>query len=155
MLTEKYGVEGKVAIVTGGGRGMGKSIALILAGAGADVTVVARTKVQIEQTAEEIRRLGRKALAIPTDVTKEAQVKKAVEQQMDRMQRRRRGFGMMGGPGGQGGHADKADLAEAGLTEAGSAEHDAAVQAVRAAHKEAEALNSDEPHPGAFAAGRR
>ena len=80
MFGEKYRVDGKVAIVTGGGRGMGKSIALVLAEAGADVTVVARTKTQIEQTAEEIRRLGRKALAIPTDVTKEDQVKKAVEQ---------------------------------------------------------------------------
>ena len=80
MIMEKYRVDGKVAIVTGAGRGMGKSIALTLAAAGADVSVVARTRTQIEQTAEEIRKLGNKALAIPTDVTEEDQVKKAVVQ---------------------------------------------------------------------------
>jgi NAD(P)-dependent dehydrogenase (short-subunit alcohol dehydrogenase family) len=80
MITENYRVDGKVAIVTGAGRGMGKAIALTLAEAGADVVVVARTAKQIEQTAEEIRKLGRKALAIPTDVAREDQVKAAVEQ---------------------------------------------------------------------------
>ena len=87
MLTEKYRVDGKVAIVTGAGRGMGKAIALILAEAGADVVVVARTKVQIEQTAKEIRDLGRKALAIPTDITREEQVKLAVEQTVNQFGR--------------------------------------------------------------------
>ena len=80
MITEEYRVDGKVAIVTGAGRGIGKVIALTLAEAGADITVVARTREQIEQTAEEIRKLGRKALAIPADVSQEDQVKKVVEQ---------------------------------------------------------------------------
>ncbi len=80
MINEEYRVDGKVAIVTGAGRGIGKAIALILAEAGADVTVVARTKEQIEQTAGDIRKLGRKALAIPADVSQEDQVKKVVEQ---------------------------------------------------------------------------
>jgi len=77
---EDFSIEGKVAVVTGAGRGIGKAIALTMAQAGADVTVVARTKEQIEETAEDIRKLGRRALVIPTDVTQEAQVKRAVEQ---------------------------------------------------------------------------
>lgn len=74
-----FDVEGKVAIVTGAGRGIGKAIALTLAEAGADVVLVARTREQIDQAAEEVRKLGRKALAIPTDVTQEYQIKRAVE----------------------------------------------------------------------------
>jgi 2-deoxy-D-gluconate 3-dehydrogenase len=77
---KEFSVEGKVAIVTGAGRGIGKAIALTLAEAGADITVVARTREQIEQTANEIRQLGRKVLAIPMDVTNEDQVKGVVEQ---------------------------------------------------------------------------
>jgi len=80
VIPRDFSVDGKVAIVTGAGRGIGKAIALTMAEAGADITVVARSTKQIEQTAEEIRQLGRKALAVPTDVTKEDQVKEAVEQ---------------------------------------------------------------------------
>ena len=80
MVTDAYRVDGKVAIVTGAGRGMGRAVALTLAEAGADVAVVARTKEQINETAEEIGKLGRKALAIPTDVSKQDQVKRAVEE---------------------------------------------------------------------------
>lgn len=80
MIPKEYSIEGKVALVTGAGRGIGKSIALTLAEAGADVTVAARTVKQIEQTAGEIRQLGRKALAVPTDVTKANEVKRVVEQ---------------------------------------------------------------------------
>jgi len=80
MIPKEYSIEGKVALVTGAGRGIGKSIALTLAEAGADVTVAARTVKQIEQTAGEIRQLGRKVLAVPTDVTKANEVKRVVEQ---------------------------------------------------------------------------
>ena len=80
MLNEEYRVDGKVAIVTGAGRGIGKAIALVLAEAGADITVVSRTKEQIEQTAEDICKLGRKAVAIPSDVSQEDQVNKIVEE---------------------------------------------------------------------------
>jgi NAD(P)-dependent dehydrogenase (short-subunit alcohol dehydrogenase family) len=79
-MLEEYGLKGKVAIVTGAGRGIGKAIALTLAEAGADMTVAARTMEQIERTAEEIRKIGRRALAVPTDVTKRDQVASVVEQ---------------------------------------------------------------------------
>lgn len=79
MIANEYRVDGKVAIVTGGGRGIGKAIALVLAEAGADVAVAARSRDQIEQTAEEIRKLQRRALAIPTDVSNEEQVKELVD----------------------------------------------------------------------------
>lgn len=65
----KFDLNGKVAIVTGGGKGIGRAIALGLAQAGASVVVASRTPKEIESVAEEIRRLGRKALAVATDLT--------------------------------------------------------------------------------------
>ena len=72
-------VRDKVAIVTGGGRGLGKAITLTLAREGADVAVFGRTPETIEQTAQEIKSLGRKALAIRTDVSQSAEVNRSVE----------------------------------------------------------------------------
>ena len=80
MSTEEYRVDDKVAIVTGAVRGIGRAIALTLAGAGADIAVVDILSKELEQTAEEIRKLGHKALAITTDVSQEDQVKQMVEQ---------------------------------------------------------------------------
>ncbi len=65
----QFNLTGKVAIVTGGGKGIGRAIALGLAQAGASVVVASRTPKEIESVAEEIRRLGRKALAVATDLT--------------------------------------------------------------------------------------
>jgi 3-oxoacyl-[acyl-carrier protein] reductase len=58
-----------VALVTGGGRGIGRATALALAQAGADITVSARTTTEIEGVAHEVRALGRRALALRCDVT--------------------------------------------------------------------------------------
>ena len=74
MILSKFSVEGRVAIVTGSGKGLGKGIALGLAEAGADIAVVARTVADIEETAAEIRKLGRKALPVPADVRESEQV---------------------------------------------------------------------------------
>lgn len=80
MILDEFRLDGKVAIVTGGGRGLGKVMALALAEAGADVVVAARTAGEIAQTASEVKGLGRKSLAISTDVTKANQVTKMVGQ---------------------------------------------------------------------------
>ncbi len=79
MSLDVFGLEGKSAIVTGAGRGIGEAIALALAGAGADILLAARTNEQIEQAADRIRHLGRKAVTVPTDVTKADNVKVMVE----------------------------------------------------------------------------
>jgi len=71
-------LKGKVAVVTGAGRGIGKAIAIALAEAGADVVLAARTAAQLEKTAEEIRSKGGQGLPVPTDVTS----KEAVDQLM-------------------------------------------------------------------------
>ena len=65
---------GKRALVTGAGRGIGRSIALALAQAGADVAVTARTHSEIEQLVNEIQALGRRSLAVSCDVTDSDQV---------------------------------------------------------------------------------
>ena len=67
-------LSGKRAVVTGAGRGIGRSIALALAQAGADVAVTARTNYEIEQLVNEIQALGHRSLAVSCDVTDSEQV---------------------------------------------------------------------------------
>ena len=73
-------MNGKVAIVTGAGRGIGKAIAIALAKEGANVALAARTKQEIDALADEIERMGRKALAVQSDVSQEPDVQKLVAQ---------------------------------------------------------------------------
>jgi 3-oxoacyl-[acyl-carrier protein] reductase len=70
----------QIAVVTGGGRGIGRAIALKFASAGADVVVVSRTAANSEKVAEEIRALGRRAWAFAVDVSDSAAVAAAAEQ---------------------------------------------------------------------------
>ena len=74
-----YRLEGKVAVVTGGGKGIGRGIALCLAEAGADVVVCARTAADVKSVAADVEALGRRAIAISADVTQEDQVRMAAE----------------------------------------------------------------------------
>lgn len=76
-------LDGRVAIVTGASQGIGRDCALALAEHGADVALLARTHEKLEVVAEEIRRLGRRALALPTDVTEAEQVKIAVARALE------------------------------------------------------------------------
>ncbi len=87
MVSGKGTLEGKVAIITGGGTGLGKAMALALAREGASIVVAARRLELIEKTAQEVRALGSKATAIPTDVTDSQQVNRLVEQTLSQMGR--------------------------------------------------------------------
>ena len=68
-MLKEFSLSGSTALVTGGGRGIGRAIALTLAEAGADVAISARTLSQVEQVAEEIQALNRRSLALQVDVT--------------------------------------------------------------------------------------
>lgn len=71
-------LDGKVAIVTGASRGLGRAMALALAEAGADIALAARSVADLEETARAIGTFGRRALVVPTDVTVYAQVEALV-----------------------------------------------------------------------------
>jgi len=73
-----FNLKGKVAIVTGGGRGIGKAISLGLAGAGTSVVVCSRTQKEIDGVVDEIRQMGGKALAVVTDLTVNEQIENMV-----------------------------------------------------------------------------
>jgi len=78
MMNVKFDLGGKVAIVTGGGRGIGRAIALGLANSGASVAVTSRTQKEIDAVAEEIQKSGGKALAVVTDLTVHEQLENLV-----------------------------------------------------------------------------
>ena len=73
-MLKEFDLQGKVAVVTGAGRGIGEGIALLLAEAGVDIVVAARTKSEIEATSGKVREYGRRSLAIPVDVTREQDI---------------------------------------------------------------------------------
>ena len=72
-------LEGRVALVTGGGSGIGRAIALEFAEAGADVAVAGRRLELLEEVAEAVRACGRRSLAVQTDVSVRADVERLVE----------------------------------------------------------------------------
>lgn len=75
-------LDGRIAIVTGASRGIGKAIALALARAGADVVLAARTQTDLLHVQEQVRSIGRRVLAVPTDVSKETDVENLVERSL-------------------------------------------------------------------------
>jgi NAD(P)-dependent dehydrogenase (short-subunit alcohol dehydrogenase family) len=85
MKEQRMKLKHKVAIVTGGGGGLGEGISLCLAREGADV-VVSDVKAELaEKVAAEVEKTGRKSLAIATDVRKPAQVEELVERAIDEL----------------------------------------------------------------------
>ncbi|HET7626790.1 MAG TPA: 2-dehydro-3-deoxy-D-gluconate 5-dehydrogenase KduD [Bacillales bacterium] len=78
-MLELFNLEGKVAVVTGGNRGLGKGISLGLARAGADIAIVQRSE-QESDTVAEIEKLGKKCVTIRFDLTNASQVKTIVDE---------------------------------------------------------------------------
>ncbi len=76
-------LEGKKALVTGAGRGIGRAIALALAAEGADVCVASRTASELEEVCAKIRSAGQRALAVPCDLTKESDIRRLVHSAQD------------------------------------------------------------------------
>ncbi|MEK6710673.1 MAG: glucose 1-dehydrogenase [Nitrospinota bacterium] len=76
---EPINLEGRAAFVTGGSRGLGKACALALAEAGADVALAATDERTLKASAAAVEKLGRRAMAIPLDVTDPAASRRAVE----------------------------------------------------------------------------
>lgn len=79
MNIPTFDLTGKTALVTGATKGLGYGMALGLAQAGADIVVVSRTPADCERVAGEIRAMGRRAIALPTDVTDQPAVEKLVQ----------------------------------------------------------------------------
>jgi 7-alpha-hydroxysteroid dehydrogenase len=69
MILDRFAIDGRTAIVTGAGLGIGRGIAIGLAEAGADVALAARTEADLDEVAGQIRARGQRALVVPTDVT--------------------------------------------------------------------------------------
>jgi len=79
LILDRFRLDGRVAIVTGAGRGIGRGCALAFAEVGARVVCAARTLGQLEETAQEVCRRGGEALCVPCDVMETSQLAELVE----------------------------------------------------------------------------
>lgn len=86
-VLDRFSLRDGVAVVTGAGRGIGEGIAIALAQAGCDVVLTARRTNEIDTVAEVVRRMGRRALAIPGDITDGAFVDTLAERAKSEMGR--------------------------------------------------------------------
>jgi NAD(P)-dependent dehydrogenase (short-subunit alcohol dehydrogenase family) len=84
MSVEIFSLEGKTALVTGASRGMGAGLAVALARAGADVVVTARSRASLDQVAGAVTSAGRRALAVPADVTVAADIDRLLAEAINR-----------------------------------------------------------------------
>lgn len=79
MALKEFDLSGKVALVTGAGKGLGEQIALALAEAGADMALAGRNMKNLEGVADRVRKMGRRAVTIKADVRREAEVTRMVK----------------------------------------------------------------------------
>ena len=82
-VLEQLSLANKTIIVTGGGTGLGREMVRHLARAGADLVIAARRSGPIQEAVEEVQRMGRRAIAVSTDVTDSAQVNTMVERTIE------------------------------------------------------------------------
>jgi 7-alpha-hydroxysteroid dehydrogenase len=87
MILDRFKLTDRVAIVTGAGKGIGRATAIAFAEAGAHVVCAARTQSDIENTAEEIRALGRRALPVVTDVMETEALERLVTATIEEFER--------------------------------------------------------------------
>jgi NAD(P)-dependent dehydrogenase (short-subunit alcohol dehydrogenase family) len=87
MAVADFSLEGKVAIVTGGSRGIGRSIAVGLAEHGADVAIAARKPEALAEAVEAVSRSGRRAIAVRTNVRRSAELRNLVDETKARLGR--------------------------------------------------------------------
>jgi NAD(P)-dependent dehydrogenase (short-subunit alcohol dehydrogenase family) len=78
-MNSRFSLDGRVAVVTGGGTGIGRGAALVLAEYGADVVLAGRRPEPLESTAAEIEALGRRVVTLPTDVTQPEQCQRLID----------------------------------------------------------------------------
>ena len=82
-MLEKLSLDGKTIVITGGGTGLGREMSVAMAKAGADLVVAGRRQGPIDEVADDVRNVGRRALAISTDVTDTSQVNRLFEKALE------------------------------------------------------------------------
>lgn len=92
------GLKGKVAVITGGSKGIGKAIALALAAEGADIVLAARGKETLAQARAEVERIGSRVLPVTADLTKPRDVRKLIQKGVDAFGRIDLLINNLGGP---------------------------------------------------------
>src|SRR3954466_13477464 len=69
VILDRFRLDDRVAVVTGAGRGLGAAMALAFAEAGADVVIASRTQSQLDEVAEQVRAIGRRAHVVAADLS--------------------------------------------------------------------------------------
>ena len=82
-MLENLSLDGKSIVITGGGTGLGREMTLAMARAGADIVIASRRTGPIEEVADKVREMGRRAITVSTDVTDSAQVNRLIERSIE------------------------------------------------------------------------